>query len=108
MNKFATTTLAAAAIGLAALVAAPQAAASEKSDCAAKGGTYTETIVYDQGTGKTGTNYRCCVKDTATNTTTCTSTTVTKAEMQPTGPGTRVPVGVFNGQLQQAQLSQGG
>lgn len=90
-NKFGPAALAAAAIGLGALmtVGVPSAHASEKSDCAAKGGTYTETKIYDQGTGKTGTNYRCCVKDTATNTTSCTSTTVTDL--------TRVPDGVRPG-----------
>jgi hypothetical protein len=99
MSKFIATTLAAAAIGFSALmtVGAPVAQASEKSDCDAKGGTYTETKVYNQTTGKSGTNYRCCVKDAATNTTTCTSTTVTKAEIiEPTGPVYRVPLGVLN------------
>lgn len=98
MTKFATTALAAAAIGLSTFmtIGTPVASASEKSDCAAKGGTYTETTIYDQTSGKSGTNYRCCVKDSATNTTTCTSTTVTKAEnIQPTRPIHRIPVGVL-------------
>jgi hypothetical protein len=82
-TKLVRTGLAAAAIGLGALmtVGAPSAYASEKSDCAAKGGTYTETQV--TWNGKTGTTYRCCVKDTATNTTSCTSTTVTKLSQVP-------------------------
>jgi len=79
--RFASTAVAAAAIGLGALmtVGAPYAHASEKSDCEGKGGTYTETTIFDQTTGKSGTNRRCCVKDAATNTTSCTSSTVTKA-----------------------------
>src|SRR5262245_23111883 len=98
MTKFMATALGAAAIGLSALmtVGAPSAHASEKSDCDAKGGTYTETTVTDNKTGKIGTNYRCCVTDAQTNTTTCTSTTVTKAEdIQPTRPIYRIPVSVL-------------
>jgi hypothetical protein len=118
-TRFATTALAAAAIGFGALmtIGAPAAHASEKSDCDAKGGTYTETQV--TWNGKTGTTYRCCVKDTATNTTTCTSTTVTKAvripdtvrpgvidtaeTIEPAAPSQRVPLEVLNadGQIQQ-------
>lgn len=118
-TKFVTTALAAAAIGFGALmtVGAPAAHASEKSDCDAKGGTYTETQV--TWNGKTGTTYRCCVKDTATNTTTCTSTTVTKAvripvtvrpgvidtaeTVEPAAPSQRVPLEVLNtdAQIQQ-------
>jgi hypothetical protein len=117
--KFVPTALAAAAIGLGALmtVGAPSAHASEKSDCEGKGGTYTETQV--TWNGKTGTTYRCCVKDTATNTTSCTSTTVTKnsripvtvrpgvidtAEtIEPAAPVQRIPVDVLNtdAQIQQ-------
>lgn len=119
-TNFVTTALAAAAIGFGALmtVGAPAAHASEKSDCDAKGGTYTETQV--TWNGKTGTTYRCCVKDTATNTTTCTSTTVTKAvripvtvrpgvidtaeTFEPAAPSQRVPLEVLNAdaQIQQA------
>jgi hypothetical protein len=116
LTKFVPTALAAAAIGLGALmtVGVPSAHASEKSDCAAKGGTYTETEV--TWNGKTGTTYRCCVKDTATNTTTCTSTTVTKivripenvrpgvidtAEtIDPAPPIQRVPLDVLNTDMQ--------
>lgn len=117
--KFVPTALAAAAIGLGALMAvgAPTAHASEKSDCEGKGGTYTETQV--TWNGKTGTTYRCCVKDTATNTTSCTSTTVTKnsripvtvrpgvidtAEtIEPAAPVQRIPIDVLNtdAQIQQ-------
>ena len=120
-TKFVPTALVAAAIGLGALmtVGAPSAHASEKSDCEGKGGTYTETQIYNQTTGKSGTNYRCCVKDTATNTTSCTSTTVTKnvqipltvlpgvidtAEtVEPAAPSQRVPLDVLNtdAQIQQ-------
>lgn len=114
--KFVPTALAAAAIGLGALMAvgAPTAHASEKSDCEGKGGTYTETQV--TWNGKTGTTYRCCVKDTATNTTSCTSTTVTKnsripvtvrpgvidtAEtIEPAAPVQRIPVDVLNADAQ--------
>jgi hypothetical protein len=119
LTKFVPTSLAAAAIGLGALmtVGAPSAHASEKSDCEGKGGTYTETQVYDQTTGKSGTNYRCCVKDAQTNTTSCTSTTVTKNVRIPVTvrpglidtaetaePIQRVPLDVVNtdGQIQQA------
>lgn len=115
-TRFATTALAAAAIGFGALmtIGAPAAHASEKSDCDAKGGTYTETQV--TWNGKTGTTYRCCVKDTATNTTTCTSTTVTKAvqipvtvrpgvidtveTVEPAAPSQRVPLEVLNADAQ--------
>jgi len=111
-TKFVPTAVAAAAIGLGALmtVGAPFAQASEKSDCESKGGTYTETQV--TWNGKTGTTYRCCVKDAATNTTSCTSTTVTKnswnpgnvrpgvidtAEtFEPAAPNQRVPLEVLN------------
>ncbi len=89
LTKFGPTALAAAAIGLGVLmtVGAPSAHASEKSDCEAKGGTFTETSV--TWNGKPGTSYRCCVKDTATNTTSCTSTTVSKIS--------RIPVNVRPG-----------
>jgi hypothetical protein len=117
--RFVPTALVAAAIGLGALmtVGTPSAHASEKSDCEGKGGTYTETQVYDQTTGKSGTNYRCCVKDAQTNTTSCTSTTVTKNVRIPVTvrpglidtaetaePIQRVPLDVVNtdGQIQQA------
>lgn len=111
-TKFVTTALAAAAIGLGALmtVGAPSAHASEQSDCEGKGGTYTQTEV--TWNGKTGTTHRCCVKDSATNTTSCTSTTVTKnsripvtvrpgvidtAEtIEPAAPVQRVPLDVLN------------
>ena len=89
MTKFVPTALAAAAIGLGALmtVGAPSAHASEKSDCDNKGGTFTQTSV--TWNGKPSTVYRCCVKDSTTNTTSCTSTTVTKASRIPLdiGPG---------------------
>jgi len=83
LTKFVPTAVAAAAIGLGALmtVGAPSAHASERSDCESKGGTFTETQV--TWNGKTGTTYRCCVKDAATNTTSCTSTTVTKNNLTP-------------------------
>jgi hypothetical protein len=94
-TKLVPTAVAAAAIGLGVLmtVGAPSAHASEKSDCDAKGGTFTETQV--TWNGKTGTTYRCCVKDTATNTTSCTSTTVTKNSLEPAAPNHRVPLGVL-------------
>jgi hypothetical protein len=97
LTKFVPTALAAAAIGLGALmtVGAPSAHASERSDCESKGGTFTETQVYDQTTGKSGTTYRCCVKDAATNTTSCTSTTVTK--------NSRIPVTVRPGVIDTAE-----
>jgi hypothetical protein len=97
LTKFVPTALAAAAIGLGALmtVGAPSAHASERSDCEGKGGTFTETQVYDQTTGKSGTSYRCCVKDAATNTTSCTSTTVTK--------NSRIPVTVRPGVIDTAE-----
>jgi hypothetical protein len=117
--RFVPAALVAAAIGLGALmtVGTPSAHASERSDCEGKGGTYTETQVYDQTTGKSGTNYRCCVKDAQTNTTSCTSTTVTKNVRIPVTvrpglidtaetaePIQRVPLDVVNtdGQIQQA------
>ena len=103
MTKFVTIALAAAAIGFSALmtVGTPAAHASQKSDCESKGGTYSETKIVDNGTGKTGTTYRCCVKDAATNTTSCTSTTVTNAEnIQPTRPIHRIPVGVLTNAVQ--------
>jgi hypothetical protein len=91
LTKFAPTVLAAAAIGFSALmtVGAPLAHASAKSDCEGKGGTYTETTITDNQTGKIGTVQRCCVKDAATNTTSCTTTTITKASRNPfdIGPG---------------------
>jgi hypothetical protein len=92
---FVPTALAAAAIGLGVLmtVGAPSAHASEKSDCEGKGGTYTETAV--TWNGKSGTTYRCCVKDAATNTTSCTSTTVTK--------NSRIPVNVRPGVIDTAE-----
>jgi hypothetical protein len=81
--KFVPTAIAAAAIGLGALmtVGVPSAHASEKSDCDAKGGTFTQTEL--TWNGKPATVYRCCVKDAATNTTSCTSTTVTKNALTP-------------------------
>jgi hypothetical protein len=111
-TKFVPTALAAAAIGLGALmtVGTPSAHASERSDCESKGGTFTETQV--TWNGKTGTTYRCCVKDAATNTTSCTSTTVTKNNLtpvtvrpgvidtaetvEPAAPAQRVPLEVLN------------
>src|SRR5262245_40431945 len=99
LAKFAPSALAAATIALGALmtVGAPAAYASEKSDCDAKGGTYTETQIYNQTTGKSGTNYRCCVTDKATNTVSCTSTTVTKSSrvVEPVAPIQRVPLSVL-------------
>jgi hypothetical protein len=110
--KFVPTAIAAAAIGLGALmtVGVPSAHASEKSDCEAKGGTYTETSV--TWNGKPGTTYRCCVKDVSTNTTTCSSSTVTKnvripvsvrpgvidttENIEPAPPIQRVPLDVLN------------
>lgn len=122
LTKSVPTAFAAVAIAVGALmtVGAPSAYASEKSDCQGKGGTYSETTVTDNTTGKIGTVYRCCVKDTQTNTTSCTSTTVTKASRIPLdiGPGVivaaetaepatpihRVPVDVLgtDAQIQQA------
>jgi hypothetical protein len=97
--KLLPTAVAAAAIGLGALmtVGAPYAHASEKSDCEGKGGTDTETQIYNQTTGKSGTNYRCCIKDTASNTVSCTSTTVTKSSQvfEPAAPNQRVPLAVL-------------
>ena len=94
-TKLVPAALAAAAIGLGALmtVGAPSAHASEKSSCEGKGGTYTETAV--TWNGKSGTTYRCCVKDAATNTTSCTSTTVTKIS--------RIPVTVAPGSVGTAE-----
>ena len=120
LTKFVPIALTAAAIGLGALmtVGAPSAHASERSDCENKGGTFTETSV--TWNGKPSTVYRCCVEDTATNTTSCTSTTVTKnsripanvrpgvidtAEtIEPTAPIQRVPLDVLStdAQIQQA------
>jgi len=112
LTKFVPTALAAAAIGLGALmtIGAPAAHASERSDCEGKGGTFTETSV--TWNGKPSTVYRCCVKDATTNTTSCTSTTVTKnsripvtvrpgvidtAEtIEPAAPIQRVPLDVMN------------
>jgi hypothetical protein len=122
LTKFVPTAFAAAAIGIGALmtVGAPVAHASEKSDCEGKGGTYSETTIVDNTTGKTGTSYSCCVKDAQTNTTSCTNTTVTKASRVPVdvGPGVitsaetveparpiqRVPLNVLSSdaQIQQA------
>jgi hypothetical protein len=107
-TKFAPTALA-AAIGLGALmiVGAPSAQASERSDCEGKGGTFTETQV--TWNGKDSTVYRCCVKDASTNTTSCTSTTVTKLSRVPVTvrPGVidAAPVEVVNtdAQIQSAQ-----
>ena len=95
LTKFVPTALAAAAIGLGALmtVGAPSAHASEKSDCDNKGGTFTETSV--TWNGKPSTVYRCCVKDSTTNTTSCTSTTVTK--------NSRIPVTVRPGVIDTAE-----
>jgi hypothetical protein len=110
LTKFVPTALAAAAIGLGALmtVGTPSAHASERSDCEGKGGTYTETQV--TWNGKSGTTYRCCVKDAQTNTTSCTSTTVTKADRIPVtvrpgviervAPVQRVPLDVLNAEAQ--------
>lgn len=110
--RFAPTALAAAAIGLGALMiaGAPSAQASERSDCEGKGGTFTETSV--TWNGKPSTVYRCCVKDTASNTTSCTSTSVSKDSripvtvrpgvidtaqtVEPTAPIQRVPLDVVN------------
>ena len=114
LTKFAPTALAAAAIGLGALmtVGAPSAHASGKSDCESKGGTYSETTIVDNTTGKIGTVHRCCVKDATTNTTSCTSTTVTNSSripvtvrpgvieaaetVEPASPMQRVPLDVLN------------
>ncbi len=97
LTKFAPTALGAAAIGLGALmtVGVPSAHASEKSDCASKGGTYSETTIVDNKTGKIGTVHRCCVKDATTNTTSCTSTTVTN--------NSRIPVDVGPGVIEAAE-----
>lgn len=108
MTRFATTALAAAAIGFGALmtVGAPSAHASQKSDCESKGGTYSETKILDNGTGKTATSYSCCVKDAKTNTTSCTNTTVTNAEnWQPTRPVVRIPGGVLTSAAQIEQTT---
>ncbi len=107
MTRFARSALAAVAIGFGTLmtVGAPAAHASQKADCESKGGTYSETKIVDNGTGKTGTSFSCCIKDAATKTTSCTSTTVTNAEnIQPTRPIHRIPVGVLNSpaQIEQA------
>lgn len=85
LDQFVPTALAAAAIGLGALmtVGTPSAHASQRSDCENSGGTYTETTVLDNKTGKTGTNHRCWVKDAQTNTTSCTSTSVTNFSRNP-------------------------
>lgn len=100
LTKFVPTALAAAAIGFGVLmtVGAPLAHASEKSDCEGKGGTYSETTITDNSNGKIGTRYSCCVKDAATNTTTCTSTTVTKA--------TRIPVDIGPGVIVGAETTE--
>jgi hypothetical protein len=108
-SKFVPTALAATAIGLGALltVGAPSAHASEKSDCEGKGGTYTETAV--TWNGKSGTTYRCCVKDAATNTTSCTSTTVSNISRVPVNvrPGLIDTVLTTDAQIQPApQLDQ--
>jgi hypothetical protein len=98
LTKFVPTTLDAAAIGFGALmtVGAPSAHASAKSDCEGKGGTYSETAIVDNQTGKTGTTQRCCGKDTATKTTTCTSTTVTNISRTPVSVGPGVIVAAEN------------
>jgi hypothetical protein len=100
LTKFVPTALAAAAIGFGALmtVGAPLAHASAKSDCEGKGGTYSETTITDNTTGKVGTSQRCCVKDAATNTTSCTNTTVTKAS--------RIPVDIGPGVITAAETNQ--
>jgi hypothetical protein len=97
LTKFVPTALAAAAIGIGALmtVGAPVAHASEKSDCEGKGGTYSETTIVDNTTGKIGTSYSCCVKDAQAKTTSCTNTTVTKAS--------RIPVNVVPGVITAAE-----
>ncbi|SEH48596.1 hypothetical protein SAMN04489835_0376 [Mycolicibacterium rutilum] len=80
-------------LGVLVTVGAPAAHASQKSECEGRGGTYSETAV--TWNGKPGTTYRCCVKDTVSNTTSCTSTTVTKATQAITsagGGGPRVPL----------------
>jgi hypothetical protein len=94
-TKFVPTALAAAAIGLGALmtVGTPSAHASERSDCESKGGRFTETSV--TWNGKPSTVYRCCVKDAQTNTTSCTSTTVSK--------NSRIPVNVRPGVIDTAE-----
>lgn len=89
----------AAAMGISALLTlgAPAAHASEKSDCEGKGGTYSETTIVDNSTGKTGTRYSCCIKDAKTNTTSCTSSTVTAAQvLEPVQPAHRVPLGAWS------------
>jgi hypothetical protein len=85
LTKFVPTAVAAAAIGLGAsmTVGTPSAHASQRSDCENNGGTYTETTVFDNKTGKPGTNHRCCVRDAQTNTTSCTSTSVTNFSRNP-------------------------
>jgi hypothetical protein len=116
LTKFGPTVLTAAAIGLGTLmtIGAPSANASERSDCEGKGGTYTETSV--TWNGKPSTVYRCCVKDAQTNTTSCTSTTVTKISqvpvtvrpglidtaetIEPAPPIQRVPLDVLNTEAQ--------
>ena len=97
LTKFAPTALAATAIGLGALmtVGAPSAHASAKSDCESSGGTFSETTIVDNKTGKIGTVHRCCVKDATTNTTSCTSTTVTN--------NSRIPVNVAPGVIDTAE-----
>lgn len=117
-TKFVPAALAAAAIGFSTLmtVGAPSAHASARSDCEGKGGTYSETTITDNNTGKVGTSQSCCVKDSATNTTSCTNTTVTKASripvdigpgvittadtIEPTRPIHRVPLDVSNADAQ--------
>lgn len=96
--RFLPAALAAAAIGLAALFGAPAAQASEKSDCEGKGGTYTETTITDNTNGKIGTVHRCCVTDAQTNTTSCTSTTVTKAS--------RIPPHIVAGEIESSENVQ--
>ena len=97
LTKFVPTALAAAAIGLGALITigAPSAHASAKSDCESSGGTFSETTIVDNKTGKTGTVHRCCVKDATTNTTSCTSTTVTN--------NSRIPMTVLPGLIDTAE-----
>ena len=101
LTKFVPTAVAAAAIGLGALmtVGAPLAHASAKSDCEGKGGTYTETTITDNTTGKVGTSQRCCVKDAVTKASRIPLDigpgVITAAEAdEPVRPIHRVPLGV--------------
>lgn len=97
MTKFPTVLVAAMGISALLTLGAPTAHASEKSDCEGKGGTYSETTIVDNSTGKTGTRYSCCIKDAKTNTTSCTSSTVTAAQiLEPVQPAHRVPLSVLS------------